>query len=208
VEDKGFPSGIIKKLFGFSYKQIEHYDRKGLVKPELAVARGRGSRRLYSRQNLLEFNVLRKLVDHGLPLQRIRRAMQKVKDLHRDVEQPLAELAFYTDGQTIFLKDREMERVVDLLHSEQGVLSSLLPDVSHPIGKNMRRIEVDHLDTFTMGGSIYVLEFVEGTDGSWIARCPELFGISATGKDRREAEEKLRKRARELVRLNHRKGKL
>jgi DNA-binding transcriptional MerR regulator len=60
-------------------RTIHYYTDEGLITPEIANPKGKGTTRKYSAKNLLEILVIRELVKLGLNLSRIKQAMNAVK---------------------------------------------------------------------------------------------------------------------------------
>lgn len=60
------------RIAGVSYRQLDYWDRTGLLRPSLATAAGSGSQRLYSRDDLVFALTIRRLLVLGVSLQSIR----------------------------------------------------------------------------------------------------------------------------------------
>ena len=71
-EQTGFSGPEAVHIVGVSYRQLDYWDTKNVVKPGLSQAAGSGSRRRYSRNDLLALGVAKHLRDAGLDLARIR----------------------------------------------------------------------------------------------------------------------------------------
>lgn len=65
---------------GISYRQLDYWDATNLVKPSKAPARGSGSARVYSFQDVVMLRVIKKLLDTGVSLQRVRGVMGYLRD--------------------------------------------------------------------------------------------------------------------------------
>jgi len=65
-----FRTSEVSHVVGATYSQLVYWDKTGLVKPSVKPASGRGSRRLYSIEDIFELKILVKLLDSSLPLQR------------------------------------------------------------------------------------------------------------------------------------------
>ena len=72
---RGFRAPVAARIVGLRYHQLDYYDRKGLVRPSLGSAKGHGSRRVYSFADLVGLRVIREMLDQGLSVQRIRKAV-------------------------------------------------------------------------------------------------------------------------------------
>lgn len=102
---------------GISYRQLDYWARTGLVVPSIRDASGSGSQRLYSFRDLVVLKVVKRLLDAGVSLQNIRRAIDALRS--RGVAD-LAGITLISDGATVY-ECRSPEEVVDLLQGGQGV---------------------------------------------------------------------------------------
>lgn len=197
----GFRSGMVRDLLGLSYKRIEHYDRGALVQPDLQRAKGRGSRRLYSRDNLAELAVLKKLLDRGLSLEKIRRALRTARKRLPGIKRPLRDLRFITDGTSIYVYEKEQGGLVDLLNPRQPVLTAAVEGAAEALDATIGAIAAARIELLTLGGRHWLVEVVEEADGAEvIARCPDLYGISEKGRSAEEALSALSARMQDALR--------
>ncbi|MCI4066581.1 MerR family transcriptional regulator [Micromonospora sp. R77] len=102
---------------GISYRQLDYWARTTLVVPSVRDASGSGTSRLYSFRDLVVLKVVKRLLDAGVSLQNIRRAIEALRS--RGVED-LAGITLISDGTTVY-ECRSPEEVVDLLQGGQGV---------------------------------------------------------------------------------------
>lgn len=102
---------------GISYRQIDYWARTGLVTPSVRDATGSGTQRLYSFRDLVVLKVVKRLLDAGVSLQNIRKAIETLRS--HGVED-LACITLISDGTTVY-ECRSAEEVVDLLQGGQGV---------------------------------------------------------------------------------------
>src|SRR6266849_7019609 len=56
--DSGLGSNVVLKLTGVSYRQLDYWARTGLVGSSIRQAKGHGSRRVYSFQDLVALRVV------------------------------------------------------------------------------------------------------------------------------------------------------
>lgn len=110
------------KVVGISYRQLDHWARKGLITPSVTPARGSGSQRRYSYQDLLELKVVKRLRDAGLSLQRIERAFRYIRE---HLNEHATELRIFSDGTNVYAC-RSNDEVIDLLDSGQVVFGFAL----------------------------------------------------------------------------------
>ncbi|MGC5022335.1 MerR family transcriptional regulator [Micromonospora sp. DT47] len=100
-----------------SYRQLDYWARTSLVVPSVRDASGSGTQRLYSFRDLVVLKVVKRLLDAGVSLQNIRKAIEALRS--RGVED-LAGITLISDGTTVY-ECRSPEEVVDLLQGGQGV---------------------------------------------------------------------------------------
>jgi DNA-binding transcriptional MerR regulator len=100
-----------------SYRQLDYWARTGLVVPSIRDASGSGTQRLYSFRDMVVLKVVKRLLDAGVSLQNIRKAIEALRT--RGTED-LAQITLISDGTTVY-ECRSPEEVVDLLQGGQGV---------------------------------------------------------------------------------------
>ena len=100
-----------------SYRQLDYWARTGLVVPSVRDASGSGTQRLYSFRDMVVLKVVKRLLDAGVSLQNIRKAIEALRSRGTD---DLAEITLISDGTTVY-ECRSPEEVVDLLQGGQGV---------------------------------------------------------------------------------------
>lgn len=114
----------VARVVGASQSQLAYWDRTGLISPSLRRASGRGSRRLYSIEDIFELKILVKLLDSSLPLQRIRSSFRFIRGQSRS----LGSLIVLTDGKTVYFY-QDYGVLVDTLKQGQTVLRIAVQDL-------------------------------------------------------------------------------
>lgn len=117
--DAGYRAPQVCRLVGITYRQLDYWARTDLLRPSLAEAQGSGSQRQYSFSDIVQLKVIKRLLDAGMSLKRIRSAVQILQD-QLDSYRPLADVTLLSDGQTIFAATSPDE-VVDVFRRGQGV---------------------------------------------------------------------------------------
>jgi DNA-binding transcriptional MerR regulator len=102
---------------GITYRQLDYWARTGLVVPSVRDASGSGTQRLYSFRDIVVLKVVKRLLDAGVSLQNIRKAIETLRQWGED---DLASITLISDGTTVY-ECRSAEEVVDLLQGGQGV---------------------------------------------------------------------------------------
>jgi DNA-binding transcriptional MerR regulator len=117
ADDVGYRGPTACHAAGISYRQLDYWARTGLVVPSVRDAAGSGSQRLYSFRDIVVLKVVKRLLDAGVSLQNIRKAIDTLRS--RGVGD-LAGITLISDGTTVY-ECRSPEEVVDLLQGGQGV---------------------------------------------------------------------------------------
>ena len=105
------------KVADITYRQLDYWARTGLVVPSVRDASGSGTQRLYSFRDIVVLKVVKRLLDAGVSLQNIRKAIETLRQWG---EEDLATMTLISDGTTVY-ECRSAEEVVDLLQGGQGV---------------------------------------------------------------------------------------
>lgn len=113
----GYRVPIACQIAGITYRQLDYWARTDLVVPSIRNAAGSGSQRLYSFKDILVLKIVKQLLDTGISLQNIRKAVDQIRS--RGV-QDLATITLFSDGRTVF-ECTSKEEVFDLLQGGQGV---------------------------------------------------------------------------------------
>ena len=114
----------VSRVVGATRRQLAYWDKTGLVSPSLKSASGRGSRRLYSIEDIIEIKILVRLLDSPLPLQRIRSSFRFI----RGQSKTLASFVVLTDGKTVYLYE-DTNVLVDALKQGQTVSRIAVQDL-------------------------------------------------------------------------------
>jgi DNA-binding transcriptional MerR regulator len=146
---------------GISYRQLDYWARTALVVPSIRDASGSGTQRLYSFRDLVVLKVVKRLLDAGVSLQNIRKAIEALRS--RGVGD-LAGITLISDGTTVY-ECRSPEEVVDLLQGGQGVFGIA-------IGGAFKEIQgsLSHLPAEPAAGPAVVVPAGAGDEASDAAR--------------------------------------
>ena len=117
--DLGYRAPLVCRLVGISYRQLDYWARTDLIKPSVQDARGSGSQRLYSFRDVVQLKVIKRLLDAGMSLKKIRQAVEILRQQLRS-QRPLADVTLLSDGSTIYAAT-SADEVVDVFRRGQGV---------------------------------------------------------------------------------------
>lgn len=181
-----YSSDEARRLAGITYRQLDYWVRKGVVKPEQASA-GRGTARRWSAIQVVELGVIAGLLRAGVSMQRVRRAVGWLRNHLPKVKTPLAELSFATDGQRIFYLSPNPGKLVDVLAGGQIVLTIPMEGMGE-VAADLHRPRRGSTAEYDLPQRIEM-----GEDGYFVGRCPALRGCYAQGRTREEAQANLGK---------------
>jgi len=134
-QDLGYRGASAAAAAGISYRQLDYWDRTGLVIPSIQTATGSGSQRLYSFRDILVLKLVKRLLDTGVSLQQIRLA---VDQLRASGILDLTNTTLMSDGARVYLCTSQDE-VIDLLGQGQGVFGIA-------VGRVLREVEATLVD--------------------------------------------------------------
>lgn len=122
---RSFSTAEVARLTGLTARQLDHWDRKGFLRPSLERASGYGSARRYSFADVVRLRVAARLRGSGVGLARIRRCAEAMAKLDPSADLGRARLMVVGASVLWARSDRE---VVDLLKDGQLVLVCSLGD--------------------------------------------------------------------------------
>jgi DNA-binding transcriptional MerR regulator len=132
---------------GITYRQLDYWARTGLVAPSVRTATGSGTQRLYSFRDILVLKVVKRLLDTGVSLQNIRKAVDHLRN--RGVKD-LANVTLLSDGATVY-ECTSAEEVVDLLAGGQGVFGIAVSGALRELSGELAELPAERID----GGTIH-----------------------------------------------------
>lgn len=121
TNEQGFSSKRTAEIAGITYRQLDYWARRDIVRPSLTRASGSGSRRLYSYRDLLELRVIKTLIDSGIKLQQVRKALDYLRD---QLGEDVTTASLVISGTNSIVVNTEGE-LIELLQNGQGVLNVL-----------------------------------------------------------------------------------
>ncbi len=117
--EPGFSGKQTCQIVGITYRQLDYWDRKHLVKPSLAEAHGSGSQRRYSYRDLVRLRVVKSLLDAGVKLENARRAIEYLRE-EEGADWQAASLVLAGPNSVLV---RDGDALIDLVRRGQGVLN-------------------------------------------------------------------------------------
>ena len=120
MSQDGYRAPQVCKLVDITYRQLDYWARTGLITPSIQSAHGSGSQRRYSFTDIVQLKVVKRLLDAGMSLKKIRQAMEILAE-QLETESPLADVTLLSDGNTIYAAHNPFQ-VVDVFRRGQSVL--------------------------------------------------------------------------------------
>jgi DNA-binding transcriptional MerR regulator len=117
-----YDSKTASRIAGVSLRQIQYWDEQNFIRPSVKLAEGRGTKRLYSFQDLICLKVVKDLSHHGFSLQKIRRCLKPLKEYSLRTNRSMGSLKYLTDGEELFVITNDREKILDAM-KHQFVLS-------------------------------------------------------------------------------------
>ena len=127
---------------GITYRQLDYWARTALVVPTVRDATGSGTQRLYSFKDILVLKVVKRLLDTGVSLQNIRKAVDHLRT--RGVKE-LSNITLLSDGATVY-ECTSAEEVVDLLAGGQGVFGIAVSGALRELSGELAELPAERLD--------------------------------------------------------------
>lgn len=129
--EQGFRAPQVCNLVGITYRQLDYWARTGLLQPTLKTAKGSGSQRLYGFSDVVQLKVVKRLLDAGMSLKKIRQAVEILR-IQLQSDRPLRDVTLLSDGQTIYAAESSQE-VVDVFRRGQGVFGIAIGPVQEEL---------------------------------------------------------------------------
>jgi DNA-binding transcriptional MerR regulator len=138
---EGWSSNKVCRIIGISYRQLDYWARSGFIKPSLKAASGSGTRRVYGFNDLIRLKVAKRLRDSGVSLKKIKKSLKYLKGALPSVFEPLTEMVFITDGQSIFNLTNDKMIIVDTLRNGQLTWNFNVDQVVNEIQERINSLE-------------------------------------------------------------------
>jgi DNA-binding transcriptional MerR regulator len=151
-----YRSKEVCKIIGLSYRQLDYYDRTDFVKPSINNGAGYGSRRMYSFDDLLKLKVIKKLLEAGVSLQKIRKAKKYLEENGNSSDNNFLKVTLISDGNSVYACSSDKD-IIDTLKSGQGVFGIALGKVYENLKGDIERhfnisdsIGIDNIKTISV----------------------------------------------------------
>jgi DNA-binding transcriptional MerR regulator len=110
-----YDSKTASRIVGVSLRQIQYWDEQGFLHPSVKLAGGRGTKRLYSFDDLVCLKVIKDLTAHGVNLQKVRRCLAPLRKRSPRTRRAVQSLKFLTDGESLFVITADRRKILDAM---------------------------------------------------------------------------------------------
>ena len=115
---QGYSAKLTADVVGITYRQLDYWARTELIGPSLVQAAGSGSRRLYSYDDLVRLKVIKRLLDNGIKLEKVRAIFDYIRN---ELGEDISSANLVIDGANAAIV-RSHDDLIDALQRGQGVL--------------------------------------------------------------------------------------
>jgi DNA-binding transcriptional MerR regulator/predicted RNase H-like HicB family nuclease len=194
----GFSAEVARRAVGITYRQLDYWDKTGLLRPSIKQARGKGSRRVYSFEDLVELRVIGNLLALGVSLAAVRRAARYVRQHFASLVRPLARLALVADGKQILIRTAESRNLIDASADGQIVISFAVAPIAQALRGKVIKLQTPLNIRVRVGRQAFVAVLTPDLAvGGYSIEVPELPGVVSEADSIPEA----RKMAADAIRL-------
>ena len=198
VEGNGFSADVARRVVGISYRQLDYWDKTGLLKPGIKQARGKGSRRVYSFEDLVELRVIANLLTLGISLPTVRKAARYVREHFANLIRPLARLTLVVDGKSVLVRTSGKKDLIDATAGGQTVISVAVAPIAKELRGKVTELQAPRQLKVRAGGRTYsAILTPDLAAGGYSIEVPELPGVVTEADSIPEA----RKMTADAVRL-------
>ncbi len=185
-----YTTRAICRLTGLTRRQVDYWDRISLINPSVQPAAGVGTVRRYGYREVVQFRVVRALQDAGISLQKVRKSVDWLCKHLPDVEKPLAELRFITDGENVFTIAEDAEALMDVLKNPGQFALMVIPlgRMLEELKGDVERLAQDRERRVRVNQRLYRVVLTPDLDeGGYVVECPQLPGCISEGNSEKEA---------------------
>jgi DNA-binding transcriptional MerR regulator len=140
----GYRGPTVCKIVGVTYRQLDYWTRTELVTPSIRGADGSGTQRLYSFDDIVAIRVVKRLLDTGVSLQKVRQSIDALREQGRG----LSDSTLVSDGTRVFEVDGD-DAIIDLLKKGQGVFAIAVAPVVSELRGEVTAFPSERIDDVT-----------------------------------------------------------
>lgn len=183
-----FGSKAASAITGASVRQLGYWDGKGVVKPSVRAAGGRGSVRLYSFFDLVQISAALALRRSGAPLRSIQKSTRYLARHPRLFRDPAPGLTFLTDGESVFVLSGAERAVQDALRKGPCMWLLAVGQIAREVTDRAKNMVTPERAAVTVRGKRYRVRIeVDPIDGGFVVFSERSPRCGSQGETREEA---------------------
>jgi DNA-binding transcriptional MerR regulator len=173
----GFSADSARRIAGISYRQLDYWDKTALVRPSIQHARGKGSRRVYGFEDLVELRVVARLLAAGVSPPAVRKPARYLREHFADVVRPLARLTLVPEGRSLLVRTTEGKRLIDATAGGQVVISFAVAPIVRDVREKVAKLAAIRELAARVRGASYRVVLTDLEVDSFTVEAPELPGV-------------------------------
>lgn len=138
----GYRGPAVCRTVGITYRQLDYWTTTGLVRASVRDAVGSGTQRLYGFEDIVQLKLIKRLLDAGVGLRRIRAAVAYV----REQGLSLKDVTLVSDGSRVYALD-DSRQLIDLLQRGQGVFAIAVSPVYEETEAEVVQLPSERVET-------------------------------------------------------------
>jgi predicted RNase H-like HicB family nuclease/DNA-binding transcriptional MerR regulator len=186
----GFGAKVAREVTGITYRQLDYWARTALVGSSIRKASGRGSRRVYSFEDLVALRVVAGLLGAGVSLKTVRRA---VGYLQRHTDRPLSTLALIPKARSVFVLTEDRSKMIEASSHGQVVITIEVEPIVKTLRAEVTEIGAPRKIDVRVRGRVFEAVCTPDLEaGGYAVAVPELPGCLTEGDSIPEARRMVR----------------
>jgi len=117
----GFTKKKASEITGLPLRSIQYYTERMVISPEVDAGEGKGSRRLYSKKNLVELSIIKALAEYQIAFPVVKRVMALLRT-PLPYQKEGKEMKVHSGGILEIWEEIESSAYIELFKREGGFL--------------------------------------------------------------------------------------
>lgn len=177
-ETNGFSADVTRRIVDITYRQLVYWDKTGLIRPSIQKARGRGSRRLYSFEDLVELRVVARLLAVNISLRAVRKVARYLRQHFTEVIRPLARLSLLTDGKRVLVQTTDRKHLIDATADGQLLITVAVAPIVQDLKERVAELRATRKLKVRIARREYTAVLTPDLEvGGYSIEVPELPGV-------------------------------